>query len=193
MVWIDGSCNRSPFDPVAILPRYLGDLRQNTHMSRIGKMLIRTVILAVALACQVSVADAQRRAQPETESDREALGPEMNEFMTFLDAEVAELTHLFEVGEVPPADFRRSRDRLAATREAAIRIARTRDDDRVPDLYVLMDAELTQILPTGTAAIRGKKAGDRVGDDFIFHGRIRRSSTFNVLERIGNIRRATPY
>jgi hypothetical protein len=112
--------------------------------------------------------------------------------MTFLDAELAELTHLHDAGDVPPADFRISRDRLAATREAALRIARARHEDRVPDLYVLVDKELTQILPAGAAAIRGRKVGDRVGDDFIFHGRIRKSVSFNILERTGGIPRAAP-
>lgn len=116
----------------------------------------------------------------------------MTEYMTFLDAELAELTHLHDAGDVSASDFRLSRDRLAATREAATRIALARGEDRVPELYILADNELTQILPTGAAALRGKKSGDRIGNDFLFHGRIRRSASFNVLERTGGILRATP-
>ena len=150
-------------------------------------------ILVLAAVCSSSTAEGQRRTMVASHDASGDLGPEMTEFMTFLDAELAELTHLHEAGDVPAADFRVSRDRLAATREAALRIARARNDDRVPDLYVLVDKELTQILPSGAAAIRGKKPGDRVGDDFIFHGRIRRSVSFNILERTGGIPRAAPY
>ena len=138
-------------------------------------------------------AAAQRQAPEESATATGDLGPEMTEFLTFLDAELAELLHLHEAGEVPAADFRMSRDRLSVTREAALRIARSRNDDHVPDLYVLADSELKQILPTGVAAIRGKKAGDRVDADFVFHGRIRRRVSFNILERTAGIKRATPY
>lgn len=116
-------------------------------------------ILTLAAVCAVSTAGAQRRTMVASHDASGDLGPEMTEFMTFLDAELAELTHLHDAGDVPPADFRVSRDRLAATREAALRIARARHEDRVPDLYVLVDKELTQILPAGAAAIReGKSA-----------------------------------
>ncbi len=161
-------------------------------MRREGRLAIFLAILTIAVACAVPAAGGQRRSAVAPHDAGGDLGPEMTEFMTFLDAELAELTHLHDAGDVPAADFRVSRDRLAATREAAIRIARARNDDRVPDLYVLVDKELTQILPSGAAAIRGKKAGDRVGDDFIFHGRIRRSVSFNILERTGGIPRAAP-
>lgn len=157
---------------------------------RLAKSL---VILTMVIASAVAAAGGQRQTLAASHDAIGDLGPEMTEFMTFLDAELAELTHLHEAGDVPAADFRLSRDRLAATREAALRIARARNDDRVPDLYVLVDKELTQILPAGVAAIRGKKAGDRVGDDFVFHGRIRRSVSFNILERTGGIPRAAPY
>jgi len=140
-------------------------------------------------------ADAKvpRHASESGSGDETDLGPEITEYLTFLDAEVAELTHLYEVGEVPASDFHFSRNRLAVTRDATIRIAVRRKDDRVPDLYVLTDAELTQILPAGAAALRGKRTGDRVGEDFVYHGRIRRGAFFNVLERTGGIGRARPY
>lgn len=159
-------------------------MRNWTHF--LGTVAFAAIVAVSATARQSPSVDA-------SDSAKYALGPEMTEYMTFLDAELAELSHLHEVGEVSAKDFRLSRDRLDATREAAIRLARSRDEDRVPDLYLLVDRELTQILPAGVSAVRGKKVGDAVGDDFIFHGRIRRSVSFNILERTGNIRRASPY
>jgi len=150
-------------------------------------------VIAIVAATVIAAPCSQRVVGPASDSAKYGLGPEMTEYMTFIEAEIAELTHLRDEGDVGAADYRISRDRLDVTREAAIRIARTRSEDRVPDLYVLVDSELTQILPAGAAALRGKKVGDIVGGEFIFHGRIRRQKTFNILERTGNIRRASPY
>ena len=119
------------------------------------------------------------------------LGPEMLAYMGFIDGEEAELKHLFDVGEVPASDYRVSRDRLAVMREAALRIARTRDEDVVPDLYILRDSELTQVLPTGVAAVRGKRAGTMIDDVWMYHGTIRRGEVFHVLERTAALGRAT--
>lgn len=113
------------------------------------------------------------------------LGPEMTAYIGFIEAEQSELQHLFEEGEVPADEYRVTRDRLAATLEAALRVGRSRDEDIVPDLYVLREAELTQVLPTGTVALRGKRAGDHVDESWIFHGKIRKREVFYILERTG--------
>jgi hypothetical protein len=119
------------------------------------------------------------------------LGPEMRAYMGYIAAEEAELKHLFDVGEVPPGDYRLSRDRLVVTREAALRVARARDDDVVPDLYILVESELTQVLPTGIEAIRGKQPGSKIDDNWMYHGKIRRGEVFYILERTGGIGRDT--
>jgi hypothetical protein len=49
---------------------------------------------------------------------------------------------------------------------------------------------LTQILPEGIAAVKGKKAGTEIDSVWIFHGTSRRSDVFYVLERTDAIRRA---
>lgn len=121
------------------------------------------------------------------------LGPEMHAYMGFIDAEEAELQHLYDVGEVPEADYRVSKDRLVVMRDAALRVARTRDEDVVPDLYILRESELTQVLETGIDAIRGKRVGAKIGDDWIYHGKIRRGEVFYVLERVGGIARDKSY
>jgi hypothetical protein len=124
-------------------------------------------------------------AETSARQEPSGLGPEMTAYIGFIEAEQAELQHLFEEGEVPADEYRVARDRLAATLEAALRVGRSRDEDIVPDLYVLREAELTQILPTGTAALRGKRAGDQVDESWIFHGKIRKREVFYILERTG--------
>jgi hypothetical protein len=113
------------------------------------------------------------------------LGPEMTAYIGFIEAEQAELQHLFDEGEVPADEYRVAKDRLAATLEAALRVGRSRDEDVVPDLYVLRETELTQVLPTGTAALKGKRPGDHVDESWIFHGKIRKREVFYILERTG--------
>lgn len=162
-------------------------------MRAVRLIIIHLAVLAVFAGAAAPFEAAQRRGSEALETETSSLGPAMTEYMTFLDAEVAELTHLHDVGDVSVIDFRLSRNRLDATRDAALRISRTRKEDRVPELYILMDSELTQLFPSGAAAIRGKKAGDVVGDDFIYQGRIRKGVSFNILERVGSIPRATPY
>src|SRR3954471_17684588 len=103
------------------------------------------VLSLVVLAAGPAAAAAQREGQRDVTARDPAvrypdLGPEMQAYMGFLDAEEAELKHLFDVGEVPPSDFRLSRDRLLATREAALRVERPRGDDIVPDLYILVES-----------------------------------------------------
>jgi hypothetical protein len=116
----------------------------------------------------------------------------MQAYMGFLDAEEAELKHLFDVGEVPPADYRLQNDRLIVTRVAALRVERPRGNDIVPDLYVLVGTELTQILPAGVDAVRGKRAGTRLDENWMYHGTIRRGEVFYILERVGGIGHESP-
>jgi hypothetical protein len=138
---------------------------------------ISVTVLVAVLGLGLLGADA--RQEPS------GLGPEMTAYIGFIEAEQDELQHLFEEGEVPADEYRVARDRLAATLEAALRVGRSRDEDVVPDLYVLRENELTQVLPTGTAALKGKRAGERVDDVWIYHGKIRKREVFFILERTG--------
>ena len=143
-------------------------------------------LLSLSLLAMCSAASAQR-AQTATARD---LGPEMTAYMGFISNEEAELTALYKGGEVPVDDYRVSLDRLIVTRQAALRIARDRNDDVVPDLYILRESELTQVLPNGIDALKGLKPGDKISSDWLYHGKIRRASVFYVLERTGGISHA---
>jgi hypothetical protein len=160
---------------------------------------VRIVVLVVALAVTLAAASPaaargrQRGAAPAGAADREQLGPEMKAYMGYLDAEEAELKHLYDVGEVTPADFEVSHARLEAMRLASVRVARSRGDDVVPELDILLSSELKTVLPEGIAALRGKRAGDSIGDAWRYHGTIRVKLTFYVLERTNRIGRDTTY
>ena len=151
---------------------------------------ILTVLVATSFA---TIAEARQQSDQQAVVAREPtsrypdLGPEMQAYMGFIDAEEAELKHLYDVGEVPPADYRLQLDRLVVTREAALRVERSRANDVVPDLYILIESELTQILPAGVAAVRGKRAGVKLDDVWMYHGTIRRGETFYILERVGGL------
>jgi hypothetical protein len=138
------------------------------------------------LLTSTTAASAQRAQTAEVHD----LGPEMTAYMGFIASEEAELTALYQGGEVPPADYRVSLDRLVVTRQAALRIARDRNDDVVPDLYILRESELTQVLQNGIDALKGVKPGDRISADWVYHGKIRRGSVFYILERTGGISHA---
>jgi hypothetical protein len=119
-----------------------------------------------------------------------SLGPAMTAYLGFIDDEEAELRYHLENDEISAAEYRLASSRLAVTRQAALRIARQRNEDIVPDLYVLQASELTQILPSGEAAVRGKQSGAHLDETWIYHGTNRRGLVFHVLERVGSIRRA---
>jgi hypothetical protein len=161
------------------------------------RSLVVAFLVAGALGVVEPPATARQRVArgqqpPSAASSRfTSLGPEMLAYMGFIDGEEAELKHLYEVGEVPPDDYRIQRDRLVVMREAALRVAGARGEDVVPDLYILRDSELTQVLPTGVAAVRGKRAGEMIDNVWMYHGTIRRGELFHVLERTEALGRAT--
>lgn len=165
-------------------------------------MVFRGFAVTVVVLCALVSArpcDAKQKAthqsvaESESAASRSELGPEMKAYMGYIDAEEAELKHLFDVGEVTPADYQVSRARLDVMRQASLRVARSRGDDVVPELDILLESELKTILPQGIAALRGKRAGDMIGDDWRYHGTIRKVQTFYVLERTNRIGRDTSF
>jgi hypothetical protein len=136
---------------------------------------VRLILLAVVLGACGQVALARQ--------DAKGLGPEMTAYVGFIEAEQEELKHLFEAGEVPSDEYRLERNRLAARLEAALRVARGRGTDAVPDLYVLRADEITQVLPDGVVALKGKRSGDAIDDAWTYHGTIRKGDLFYILER----------
>jgi hypothetical protein len=156
--------------------------------------LVATVAVSTVAPSSAAQRAAPRRAAVASAPVPDDLGPEMHAYMGFLEDEEAELEHLHDVGEVSDGDFRATRNKLAATRVAALRIAAARRDDVVPELYVLRESELTQVLPEGIAGLRGKRVGAMVDDDWLYHGTIRKGDLFYVLERIQTrIERARPF
>jgi len=117
----------------------------------------------------------------------------MISYLEFLDSEAEELRYYLDGGETTEADYRLGKDRLDILREYAIRIARKRGVDSVPDLYVVRTEDLTQVLPSGLPALKGKRSGDRIDDVWIFHGSVRKSAVFYVLERTDSIGRAPAF
>ena len=111
-------------------------------------------------------------------------------YLEFLDSEAAELKYYLDGHEMQAADYRIAKDKLDIAREFAIRIVKKRAVDLVPELYVMRESELTQILPDGLAALKGKRAGAELDGVWIFHGTSRRSDLFYILERMDSIRRA---
>lgn len=163
-----------------------------------GSKAVLAILFVLALGVAAPVDALQRVAsrRPATTAatpNYDDLGPELRGYMGFIDDEEAEVQHLFEEGEVSKEDYKETRDRLAATRMAVLRVARERAEDIVPELYVLRAGELTQVLPTGLSAIRGKRAGQQIDADWLYHGTIRHGDLFYVLERTSTIERLRPY
>jgi hypothetical protein len=131
------------------------------------------------------------QSHPAANSAKEPdFGPQMVAYLEFLDSEAAELKYYLDGNEMPAADYRIAKDKLDIAREFAIRIVKKRAVDDVPELYVMREGELTQILPDGLVALKGKRAGTELDGVWIFHGTSRRSELFYILERIDSIRRA---
>src|SRR5262245_19902814 len=96
---------------------------------RLGRMtrLVRAILMVLVATSDATSAEARQQSDQQAVVAREPtsrypdLGPEMQVYMSFIDSEEAELKHLYDVGEVPPADYRLQLDRLVVTREAALR------------------------------------------------------------------------
>jgi hypothetical protein len=162
---------------------------------KFGSCVVTACLLALLGAAEVGASGAGRARQAETGgADRRApvrgLGPSLTAYMGFIDDEEAELRYHLDNDEISEAEYRVASARLAVTRAAALRIARDRKDDVVPELVVLQTEELTQVLPEGEAAVRNKRPGERLNDTWIYHGTSRRGVVFHVLERVKKIGRA---
>jgi hypothetical protein len=145
----------------------------------------------LAIACGATAAVAGRPTHRTAQTNQtEGLGPELISYLEFLDSEAAELRYYLDGHEIAESDYRLGKDRLDLLREYAVRIARKRALDTVPDLYVVQAEDLTSIVPAGLPALKGKRSGDRVGDVWIFHGSVKRSAMFYILERTDSIKRA---
>jgi hypothetical protein len=145
------------------------------------------LLVLVGAIAPAAARDRSGRAQGENSAE---FGPEMIAYLEFLDSEAAELRYYLDGHEMAEGDYRIAKDKLDVTREFAVRIVRKRGVDAVPDLYVVRGDELTQIVPAGLAALKGKRPGTQLDDVWIFHGTSRKSDLFYVLERTDAIRRA---
>ena len=148
---------------------------------------------AMALVVLMSLSSLPAIAAHQAEANLDGLGPEVTAYLGFIQNEEEELESLYTAGEVSKDDYTQTRNRLTATRIAALRVVRQRGEDLVPELHVLRASELTQVLPEGLPGLRGKKAGDRLNDDWLYHGTVRRGDVFYVLERTTKLDRARPF
>jgi hypothetical protein len=144
-------------------------------------LLLCVLILSGLGAAQTPAAGGKRDGAKEP---ARAISPEVEAYLGFISDEEDELQYQLENDEISAAEYQTAKARLGITRDSLVKIARSRDLAGVPELHVLMAAELTQVLADGVEALKGKRAGDTVADRFIFHGTANRGRLFYVLERV---------
>jgi hypothetical protein len=118
----------------------------------------------------------------ESQSDR--FGPRVKSFLELMQVEENELDYQIKHNEISRREYTRSRNRIAVTRQTVVNIARETGEDRVPELHVLVAAEIDQIVENGLSALKGVKAGAIIEGKLRYIGTVTRGEAFYVFERL---------
>ena len=112
-------------------------LPQKTSKNPMFKLFFTVLILVLSLITPVA-AQQQKRA---------TYGPVVSAYLSGLDEEITELEFMIRHREVSRDDYERTKQRLTARRRYVERLAARNREDRVPELQVLTDDELSGLAP----------------------------------------------
>ena len=114
------------------------------------------ILVGGAIVCSSA---GQGQSVHSNSSDR--FGPEVTAFLELMRQEEVELDYQIKHGEISRKEYVRSRNRIAILRQTVLSKARETGEDLVPELHVVVAAEVDQIVDGGTRALKGVKAGSR--------------------------------
>ena len=137
------------------------------------KIFIAVFVVVLSLA-------ATAIAQPK----RAKYGPVVRAYLTGLDEELTELEFQFRHREISRAVYDRTRRRLAVLRSYVERAAAKDSEDRVPELQVLADDELTILTPEANLNPDELNVGVELGGRWRIVSIQRQRERFFVLEKL---------
>jgi len=111
-------------------------------------------------------------------------GPEVKSFLEYVRHEEVELNFQIEHKEIARKDYLRSKTRLEILRDAVLTRVKQTGQDLVPEYHVVAADEVEELIPGGTEALKGVKAGDVVLTKWKYVGNAVRGEKFFILERI---------
>jgi hypothetical protein len=111
-------------------------------------------------------------------------GPEVKSFLEYVRHEEVELNFQIEHKEIARKDYLRSKTRLEILRDAVLTRVKQTGQDLVPEYHVVAADEVEELIPGGTEALKGVKAGDVVLTKWKYIGNAVRGEKFFILERI---------
>ena len=118
-------------------------------------------------------------------SQSDQFGPEVKAFLELMHQEEVELDFQIRHNEISRKEYVRSRNRIAILREHVLNRARQTGEDRVPELHVVVAAEVDQIVDGGTKALKGVKPGTTIEGKWRYLGAlIRGGESFYTFERL---------
>lgn len=139
-------------------------------------MFKTVVVIAVFFLPLFAMVNAQQK--------RAVYGPVVKAYLTGLDEELTELEFQFKHQEINRTIYERTRQRLAIIRRYVERRAALEREDRVPELQVLADDELSILKAPFELNPDDLNAGDDVGGRWKVVGIERSRVRFFVLEKL---------
>ena len=111
-------------------------------------------------------------------------GPEVKSFLEFLRHEATELEFQVRHNEISRKEYARSKTRISILRDTVLGIVKRTGEDNVPELHVVVAAELDQLIENGTQAVKGLKPGAVINGKWRYLASITRREIFYVFERV---------
>ncbi len=111
-------------------------------------------------------------------------GPEVRSFLELMRHEEEELEYQIAHNEISRPHYVRAKSRIAIHRQAVLNIVKETGEDVVPELHVVMAAELDQLIEQGTRALKGVKRGDIINSKWRYVGSVTKGQVFYIFERI---------
>ena len=140
---------------------------------------VEFLILTVAV-----VICSQARGQAVHSNHSDQFGPEVTAFLELMHQEEVELDFQIHHGEISRKDYNRARNKIAIVRQTVVGMTRETGEDRVPELHVVVAAEVDQIVDGGTRMLKGVKAGTIIEGKWRYLGTVIRGEAFYTFERL---------
>jgi hypothetical protein len=113
-----------------------------------------------------------------------AYGPEVRSFLNLCRHEENELDYQIQHNEISRKEYIRSKNRIGVHRETVLRIVRETGVDIVPEVHVVTDTEVDELIEDGSGLLKGLKPGDVVRDRWRYRGKVTRGDLFYIFEVI---------
>ncbi|MDQ3010097.1 MAG: energy transducer TonB [Acidobacteriota bacterium] len=121
---------------------------------------------------------------PAAGQKRESYGPVVSAFLSGLDEEMTELEFMVRHREISRDDYEQTKQRLAVRRRFIERTALRSREDRVPELQVLAEDELSTLIPVGELHPDKLQVGMQVSGRWKLVAIERIRNRFFVLEKL---------